>query len=260
MNLKTTVNNLFGKLVVWSTLLKFPSKRLGGTRRTNLYNAALKSYLSKDKSVFNAVKALKEFPVTIEEFLTSKEYLGAAMDYYPGTIQKLKDTLPDVWGGESLRDKGVMITFAGSREGKTTLLTATLLYIYYIHTCFNKYDTVKPFSLLIGSSTIRGSEVLLNTVRGMMYKVPHFEKVSTQQDITKAKNVEILTVGLRRECVLGTGPAAYFLENVGAGSLSSAFVLDSFVEEVSINFICRGLTTPPEILFPFTQGIYAAID
>lgn len=260
MDLKTTVKNLFGKLVVWATLLKFPHKRLGGTRRTNLYNAALKSYLSENKSLFNAVNTLREFPVTIEEFLTNKEYLGAAMDYYPETIQKLKDTLPDVWGGESLLDRGAIVTFTGRREGKTTLLTATLLYIYYIHTCFKKYDTVKPFSLCIGSSTMRGSEVLLNTIRGLMYKVPHFEKVSTKQDITKSENVEIRTVGLRWECVAGTDPAAYFLDNVRTGSLSSNLVLDAFVGEVGIRFMSRGLTTPPEILFPFTQGIYAAID
>jgi len=94
------IKNIIAKLIVWAEMLKFPNKQLSGAKRTNLYNAALRSYLSTDKALYNAVKALRVFPVTIEEFLTNKQYLGAVMDSWPETIKKLKDVLPDVWNRE----------------------------------------------------------------------------------------------------------------------------------------------------------------
>lgn len=254
MSIKTEIKNIFGKVRVWAELLKFPHKRLGGAKRTNLYNAALKSYLSDDKAVFNAVKALRIFPVTIEEFLTNKEYLGAVMDYWPETIQKLKDTLPDIWNEEIYQNKGCPeVTFTG-RRGKTVLLTATFLYIWYIHTCFSKYDASRHFDLFVGSSSMRSSENLLNTIRTIVDRLPYFSGLHWRKMETGARNIRSSTIRLDRDYLLGTNPTACFLDDIREGSL-----LDDFINEVNIRFKIRDLT-PPEILFPFTQAIYKATE
>lgn len=253
MSIKTEIKNIFGKVRVWAELLKFPHKRLGGAKRTNLYNAALKSYLSEDRAVFNAVKALRVFPVTIEEFLTNKEYLGAVMSYWPETIQKLKDTLPDIWNGDIYQGGGA-VTFTGKR-GKTVLLTATFLYIWYIHTCFNIYDASRYFNLFVGSgSGERVAEHMLNTIRGIVDHMPYCNGTRWNKIGTGARNIRSSTIRLGRDYLLGTNPTACFLDNIREGSL-----LDDFINEVNIRFKIRDLT-PPEILFPFTQAIYKATE
>jgi hypothetical protein len=255
MNIKTEIKNIFGKVRVWGELLKFPHKRLGGDKRTNLYNAALKSYLSEDKAVFNAIKALRVFPVTIEEFLTNKEYLGAVMNYWPETIQKLKDTLPDIWNGEIYQDREE-VTFTG-RRGKTVLLTATFLYIYYIHHCFNNYEDWGYPRRFILASGWGGRDVfsLRNHISTFMSKVPYFYRtVEANSGKTGLANTLIVPNALTEESLIGTRIAACFIDNVNIGKDE-----DDFIKVVTVRMKIRDLT-PPEILFPFTQAIYIATE
>lgn len=254
MNIKIEIKNILGKVRVWAELLKFPHKRLGGDKRTNLYNAALKSYLSDDKAVFNAVKALRVFPVTIEEFLTSKEYLGAAMNYWPETIQKLKDTLPDIWNGEIYQDKGA-VTFTG-RRGKTVLLTATFLYVYYIHHCFNNYEDwrmSRSFILASGWGS-RGAHNLRNHISVIMSKTPYFYKTVEARSNTGLADTYIIPHALTTGSFIGARVAACFIDDAKTGKDK-----DDFIKAVMTRLRIRGLT-PPEILFPFTQAIYMTTE
>jgi hypothetical protein len=258
------IKNIIAKLIVWAEMLKFPNKQLSGAKRTNLYNAALRSYLSTDKALYNAVKALRVFPVTIEEFLTNKQYLGAVMDSWPETIKKLKDVLPDVWNGESYLNTtytGVSVgegttipkplyevTFSNKR-GKTTLLTATYLYIWYIHTCFNKYD-VSRYHLLLGSNYSASAEIILKTIRRQVELMPCFNELASKGTATGARNIRSCSVSLKQDSLYNTKPTACFIDDAS----TSKYPKD-FINEVMVRFKSRDLT-PPEILFPFTQAIY----
>jgi hypothetical protein len=265
MTIIQQIKNTIAKVAVWAEMLKFSNKQLSGTKRTNLYNAALRSYLSTDKALYNAVKALHVFPVTIEEFLTNKQYLGAVMDYWPETIKKLKDVLPDVWNGESYLNTtytGVSVgegttlpkplyevTFRNKR-GKTTLLTSTFLYIWYIHTCFKPYD-IDRLDFLVGSGRgIRDAENTLDNVRRGIDLMPCFNKLSLSGVATGVMGTKSRSIRLEQEHVYGTKPTVCFIENAS----TSKYPKD-FINEVITRFKIRDLT-PPEILFPFTQAIY----
>jgi hypothetical protein len=264
MGIIQQIKNIIAKVVVWAEMLKFPNKQLSGAKRTNLYNAALRSYLSTDKALYNAVKAVRVFPVTIEEFLTNKQYLGAVMDYWPETIKKLKDVLPDVWNGESYLNTtytGVSVgggttlpkplyevTFR-NRRGKTTLLTATYLYIWYIHTCFKEYSK-DSHCLLLGHEYSAGAENTLNTIRRMVELMPCFDELASKGTATGARNIRSCSIRLKQDSLCNISPTACFIDDAS----TSKYPKD-FINEFMVRFKSRDLT-PPEILFPFTQAIY----
>ncbi len=83
---------------------------------------------------FQAVIQLKRMPVTIDEFVESKEFLGDLMEVWPALRSDLRAMNPDVLAGEEPIHEVLLGGATGT--GKTTLALATNLYQLYLFTCF----------------------------------------------------------------------------------------------------------------------------
>lgn len=123
-----------------SAMLKAAEKQCAKARASGQFRVALvfanaiQQCLEYDNpGPLRAVMQLERFPVTIDEFVESRDFLGQRVDIWPALMEDLRRLNPDVFIGE----EPVHEAYLGGATsiGKSTLARITLLYQIYLLTC-----------------------------------------------------------------------------------------------------------------------------
>lgn len=109
-----------------------------GEKRTGqiFYNAANQLIEHENSMYFRALGLMNKMPVTIDEFIDSKEFIGDQMGVWPTLRDDLRAYNPDVFAGEEAVHETVDGGATGT--GKTHKATITQLYQLYLLTCFKE--------------------------------------------------------------------------------------------------------------------------
>lgn len=105
-------------------------------RSRALLNALTQCVDHGNPEYLRAFQALKRFPVDIEEFISSEEFLrGTTMEIWPTLVDDIKAMNPDTICGEHPNYEALLGGATGT--GKTTLSQCTNLYQIYLFSCFD---------------------------------------------------------------------------------------------------------------------------
>lgn len=121
----------------------------GHKREAEIFkNAAVHLIENENSAFFDAIGRLKKIPVTIDEFMDSREFMGCStdeplMEVWPNLKPLIREMNPDVFIGE----KPVIQALMGGATGwgKTHASLVNILYQVYLATCFD--NPHKLFSL-----------------------------------------------------------------------------------------------------------------
>jgi hypothetical protein len=124
---------------------------VGEERVARMWEHAARSIFD-DRNVapFAALGRLKRMPVTIDEFVQSKEFLGELMEVWPTLMPDLRAMNPDVLVGEEAIHEALLGGATGT--GKTHLSQITNMYQVYLFTCFNQPQRL--FNLAINTPIV----------------------------------------------------------------------------------------------------------
>jgi hypothetical protein len=144
-------------------------------------HAALSIFKNRNPEPFMALGTMKRLPVTIEEFISSREFLADTFTIWPTLMPDLKAMNPDVFIGEEPVHEALLGGATGT--GKTFLSQATIIYQCYLFSCFNnprrlfKLSPVTPvvFMLQSVSPTIT-KRVIYDPLRVAMINMPYVKK------------------------------------------------------------------------------------
>jgi hypothetical protein len=194
-----------------------------------LTNAITQAVEHGNHRYLEAIENLKWIPVTIEEFVTSPEYLGGqGLTIWPSMIEELKKMKPDVWAGEHAPYE-YMLT-GGTGIGKTFLANLMICYDIYLLTCFSNpqgYYGLSSFKpIVIGSSAARPAHAKRNVVKpvinlfvNMPYTTKHVkynkEKIKTELEIYD-QNISFTWLSADREAYMGNDLIGASIEEVNA--------------------------------------------
>jgi hypothetical protein len=160
----------------------------GYAREAEIFRNAAEQLIEHDNpAFFDAIGRLKRIPVTIDEFMDSKEFLGCStdeplMDVWPGLRDPIFRMNPDVMIGEA----PVKIALMGGATGwgKTHASLVTTAYQGYLATCFNnphrmfklnKATTPIMFMFMSVSGTVT-KRVLYTPFRTVFTNMPYSKK------------------------------------------------------------------------------------
>ena len=109
----------------------------GSSRQIAMWEFAAERCLEHDNpGLIITFEQLNRFPVTIDEFVESPEFLGNQLDIWPALRVDLRAMNPDVFVGRPPINEALLGGAIGT--GKTTLAQVTLLYRLYLFTCFRQ--------------------------------------------------------------------------------------------------------------------------
>lgn len=104
-------------------------------------HAALQMIEHENPEYLNAITKLKRFPVTIDEFIESKEFLaGTGYNVWDAVVPMVKQMNPDVLAGEPAVTEAYLA--GATNTAKTARGLMTNLYQMYLLTCFEKPQTL----------------------------------------------------------------------------------------------------------------------
>jgi hypothetical protein len=117
----------------------------GEARQARAYRWVLDEMVHQDNvAPYKALGAMARFPVTIEEFVESREFVGVLDDFkvWPAWKGELTKLCPDVICGEEPIHEVVLGGATGT--GKTTLAWLTTAYQVYLLSCFEPPHALFP--------------------------------------------------------------------------------------------------------------------
>lgn len=158
----------------------------GLTREAASADWARLELLRGNPDPFNALNRLKRFPVTIEEFVEGRDFVGVMEDFrvWPAWQQELRSICPDVVTGEQPVHEVVLGGASGT--GKTTVAQISLAYQVYLLTCFEAPSSPFPdmsgfnavvFPLFSLKPTIT-RDVIYQPLRRLLTSMPYMKKYS----------------------------------------------------------------------------------
>jgi hypothetical protein len=135
---------------------------------------------------------LKRTPVTIDEFVTSKEFLGELQDVWPRLMPDIRRVNPDVFTGAAPVHEALLGGATGT--GKTTISYTTLAYQDYLFSCFNHpqllfgLSPVTPIVFMMQSvSQSITKRVVYRPLRALITAMPFTRKWRKWDDRTEAE-------------------------------------------------------------------------
>lgn len=110
----------------------------GYAREARIFHHAAEQLIVENNPLFfEAIGRMRRVPVTIDEFVDSKEFLaGVEYDIWPTLREDLRRMNPDVLAGETPITTNLLGGATGT--GKTHLATGTVAYQAYCLTCFEQ--------------------------------------------------------------------------------------------------------------------------
>jgi hypothetical protein len=122
--------------------------------------AAEHAEIRNNPAPYLGISSMKEFPVTIDEFVESEEFLGNLVEVWPALREDLRRMNTDVFAGEAPVFEVLLGGATGT--GKTTLALITTLYQLYLCNCFK--DPQRAFGLAPNTPIIFS---LMSVTRGV---------------------------------------------------------------------------------------------
>lgn len=150
-------------------------------RQALIVENALKKALEDDNFEYiKALQFLKRIPVTIDEFLGSKDFFADQMTIWPALVPEIHSMNPDVWVGEEPITEALLGGATGT--GKTSLSHATNAYQIYQLTCLHTpqrlYNEMAPSTPIVFmfqsvSQTVT-NRVIFKPLKQMLTSMPFF--------------------------------------------------------------------------------------
>ena len=117
----------------------------GETRKAKMMlNAFTELHENNNGGYIYAIQKLKRMPVTIEEFMDSKEFLAEQLEIWPKLKQSLIETNPDIFIGEKKPDEVLYLGASGT--GKSIRAMVTNLYQLYLMDCIDWHQEMYRLS------------------------------------------------------------------------------------------------------------------
>lgn len=156
---------------------------VGQHRYARIFEHAVRQAVENNNyDYIKAISNCERFPVTIEEFVTSKEFLGDIIQIWPTLLDELKAFKPDIMAGKDPIFEVLNMSAIGT--GKTIIGQVSTMYDIYFLTCFKSpqglYPSLNKYTpIVIVLQSIREgvtNRVLFNPLRDMFTNMPHTKK------------------------------------------------------------------------------------
>jgi hypothetical protein len=213
------------------------------TMFTQMYVAACKNLAKGDSHLFTFMQQLERQPVGIEEFLDSKEFLGATdLSIWPEVRKALIEVNCNWWKGTAggAYDEAVMMGATGT--AKSTISMVSIMYHTYLLSCLKNpqsiYGLPKQTSIvfaLMGAKPHVVNKVVYAPMRKFIEAMPYFQKNMKPSKLIDSemyfeeKNVRIVRAGGDEDQILGEAVIGGMIDEINF----MAVVLRSKKSEVS---------------------------
>jgi hypothetical protein len=196
----------------------------GMERQAKIFKHAAEQAIEHDNPMFfEAIGRMTRIPVTIDEFVDSKEFLaGVEFDIWPTLRGDLRRLNPDVLIGEQPITLGMLGGATGT--GKSHLATGTTAYQVYLTTCFDVPQrlfgltpmTTIVFMLQSVSPTIT-KRVLYDPFRKMFTSMEYVKRWcewnnKKERVLELGNNVQIIPAAASLQALLGQAIAGAVLD------------------------------------------------
>ncbi len=173
---------------------------------------------------YQAIRQLKEFPATIDEFVDSEEFLGNVVDVWATLRADLREINPDVFAGESAVYEALL--GGATATGKTTLASITTLYQLYLCTClqdpqevFGLNQTTRIIFMLMSVLPQVTERAIYRPLRDMFERMPYAqEQLTWNRQRTQALELEgglsIVPATANIQAILGQAVIGGILDEV----------------------------------------------
>jgi hypothetical protein len=193
-----------------------------------MYTTAVRNMTNGDSTLFDFLGELERVPVGIEEFLDSKEFLGATdLKMWPEVRRAVIEQNKYWWKG---LDNGAFDTanlMGCTRSGKSTQAIIGTLYHFYILTCMQNpqkwYGLPSVTSIvfaLLGAKPHVTKKVVYAPMRKWVERMPYFQthclpdKNIDSEMYFKEKNIRIVPVSGSEDAILGEATIGGLIDEI----------------------------------------------
>jgi hypothetical protein len=195
-------------------------------RKSKALLHALTTATQGNPEFLKAFSLLRRFPVTIEEFIQSEEFLrGTSMEIWPTLVEDIKKMNPDVICGEEPIHEAILGGATGT--GKTTLSQATNIYQIYLFTCFRTPQLLfgisanTPIIFTMQSTNVNvTNRAIYKPFREILVQMPYFQRwVEYNRNIQATlelpeNNIQIVPAQASVTSIVGQAIAGGILDEV----------------------------------------------
>lgn len=196
----------------------------GAERQARIFKHAAEQIIEHDNPLFfEAIGRMRRLPVTIDEFVESKEFLGGVeYDIWPTLRADLRAMNPDVLAGEAPIDRVLLGGATGT--GKSHLSTGSMAYQAYCLTCFEQPQrlfgltpmTTIAFMMQSVTPTIT-KRVLYDPFRKMFTGMEYVKKwvqwnTRLESRLALSDNIEFIPAQASLQAILGQAVCAAILD------------------------------------------------
>ncbi len=200
------------------------------SRMSAIATHALEQLDGGNEAFVRGLTELSRWPVTIEEFVTSKDFLaGVEFEIWPALIEDLKEMNPDVLIGEDPVHEVLLGGATGT--GKTHLSVGTIAYQIYLLTCFKQpqrlfnLSPATPIVFLMQSvSHSVTKRVAYQPLRAALTGMPYFQKYCSwnkllESELALDKNIIVVPALAQLSSMLGQAVCGALLDEVNFMSI-----------------------------------------
>lgn len=183
----------------------------------SMYEDSVRRFIDKkDNSLFTFMSGLERAPVSIEEFIDSKEFLGATdFKLWPEVRKAIIEINENWWrGGNEAFNEAVLMGATGT--GKTSIAIASTIYHLYLLSCMKNpqgfYGFPKATAIvfaIMGAKPRVVNKVIYLPMRKLIESMPYFQKHMMPNKLIDSemyfeeKNIRIAQSGGDEDAILG---------------------------------------------------------
>lgn len=190
--------------------------QLENTQLAAMYQSAVARAMQGDMVLFDFMKQLERAPVGIEEFLDSKEFLGATdIQVWPEVRKAIIEINCNWWKGPQVAYNEAVLAGA-TGTGKSTIIIVSTAYHLYLLSCLRKpqaiYGLPSATSIvfpIMGAKPNVVNKVIYTPMRKMIEQMPYFQKYFMPSKLIESemyfeeKNVRVVKAGGDEDAILG---------------------------------------------------------
>lgn len=181
-----------------------------------MYQSAVARAMKGDKVLFDFMGQLERAPISIEEFMDSKEFLAATdLAIWPEVRKAIIEINCNWWKGPQVAFNEAILAGA-TGTGKSTIIIVTTLYHLYLLSCLRKpqaiYGLPSATSIvfpIMGAKPNVVNKVIYTPMRKMLEQMPYFQKHMMPSKLIDSemyfeeKNVRVIRAGGDEDAILG---------------------------------------------------------
>ena len=191
---------------------------VGNRMFADMYRTAVRAKVQDgDDALFQFLGHLERAPVSIEEFIDSKEFLGATdLTMWPEVRKAIVDMSKDWWKGMGAGGYNSADLMGATGTGKTTIAIVTTIYHVYLLSCLANPQAVYGFPkatsivfAIMGAKPRVVSKVIYLPMRKLIESMPYFQKHFLFDKLIESemyfseKNIRIAQAGGDEDAILG---------------------------------------------------------